>query len=110
MAKCALIATASVQSEADVAAYNEWYNSTHIPEVSAALGCVTNVTRYAIVDHVTGEESKVRFSAVYELDTDDLHGTAAKFFAALPGLNRSEHMDREIDPPVMQWLRAFPHN
>ena len=108
MSKSALIATASVKTEADVPAYNEWYDNTHIPEVCAALACVTNVTRFSIIDPTTGEASKVRMTAIYELETEDLQAAAAKFFAALPTMNRTELMDREIDPPAMQWITAFP--
>lgn len=108
MAKSLLIATASATSEADVPAYNEWYLGTHIPEVSAAIGCVTKVTRYAVVDPATGVESKVRVSAVYELDTDDVQAAAAALGGAIPTMTMTNLMDREIDPPVMQWLHVLP--
>ena len=108
MTKALLIATASVKSEADIAAYDEWYLGTHIPEVSAAFGCVTKVTRYAVVDPMTGEASKVRATAVYELETDDLKAAAGRFFAAIPTMQMTDLMDREIDPPAMQWVSQLP--
>ena len=110
MAKALLIATASVKSEADISAYNEWYEGTHIPEVSEAFGCVTNVTRYAVVNPMTGEVSKVRATAVYELETDDLQAAAARFFAAIPNMNMTDLMDRENEPPVMQWVSELAAN
>jgi hypothetical protein len=108
MTNALLIATASVKSEADLEAYDRWYLGTHIPEVSAAFGCVVKVTRYAVVDPMTGVASKTRATAVYELETDDLKAAAERFFAAIPTMNMTDLMDREIEPPVMQWVSQLP--
>jgi hypothetical protein len=58
------------------AEYNEWYNTTHIPEVLAA-GPFTAVQRFKMADAQMGEVSD-GYVAIYEFD-----GPAAEALAAL---------------------------
>ncbi len=85
--------------------FDEWYDSTHIPQVRAALPEVREVDRYRLVDPgVSGEP--VRYLAVYQLDTDDVATAAGALgeAATTGAIDMSDALDTTAAPPVLQWL------
>jgi hypothetical protein len=56
-----------VTDPADEAAFNEWYNKTHIPEVTSIPG-VMDATRYEILEP---EEGYPKFLAIYNMDGEE---------------------------------------
>ena len=55
-----------VSNPADEAAFNEWYNKTHLPEVTAIPG-VKSATRYEVIDPEPGYP---RYLAIYEMEDE----------------------------------------
>lgn len=111
MAKALLIAFVSPTSMEADAEFNKWYDEFHAREISAAVGCVTAVTRYRQAD-VTGAADLPRYIAVYELDTDDV-GSVAESFSAAAGsrpFTATNTMDMERTPPVVIWAAALEPN
>jgi hypothetical protein len=78
--------------------YNDWYSKTHIPEVCAIDG-VVGATRYKLSDATPLGPDAHRYTAVYELEADDLGSVLAEIGArAMDGrMNMSDVL--AMDPP-----------
>lgn len=94
MSKSLLVAFSSATSEDQIDAFNEWYTQTHVPEVSKALGSVTKVTRFQVVDPATGQKIN-RFCAIYEMDESDPSKSAASLAAGGPTYTMTDAINRE---------------
>ncbi|HEY8523377.1 MAG TPA: hypothetical protein VIL48_00340 [Acidimicrobiales bacterium] len=76
--------------------FNEWYDTVHIPEVTAAMG-ITTVTRYE-----AGERPDIdprpappfRYLALYDLGDDPL-GALTRLAQVRPTLTPSDALDEE---------------
>ena len=55
------------------AEFNEWYNKQHIPDVLNVPGFVC-AQRFRLADTQMGGQSKHRYLALYEIETEDLRG------------------------------------
>jgi hypothetical protein len=108
MAKALLIAFVSPTSMEADAEFNKWYDAFHAREISAAVGCVTAVTRYRQAD-ATGAADVPRYIAVYELDTDDVGSVAESFNSAAGShpFTATDTIDMERTPPVVIWAAAL---
>ncbi|MEU9457011.1 DUF4286 family protein [Streptomyces sp. NPDC048277] len=71
------------------AAYNEWYDKVHIPEVLALPGFVSARRLRAVADPSKGDGAQ-RYLAIYEIDAPDITDAAAALASAAPGLTLSE--------------------
>jgi hypothetical protein len=81
--------------------YNEWYSTTHVPEVCAVPGIVA-ARRYRV--HDTGglgapDPSAPGYVAIYEIDSDDLAAPLTELAArSVDGrVNMSDAI--QMDPP-----------
>ncbi len=104
MAKALMVAYSSAVPGED-AAYDEWYETTHVPDVRAAIPSVTAVSRYKLVD-LQGGRQATRYLAVYELGDADV-ATAARQLGeagAAGRLRRTDTMDTTGNPPDLQWF------
>ncbi|GAA5056835.1 hypothetical protein HNP84_007111 [Thermocatellispora tengchongensis] len=110
MAK-ALMLTWTSPASGDAEAFEEWYTTTHIPDVRAAIPSVTRVTRYELVDPAAAGPSN-RYLAVYELDEDDVRDAAAKLSQAVgAGRVTSEGVDLTGNPPRIEfYVRRGPED
>lgn len=108
MAPAMLLAWTSPIDEASDAEFNEWYVSTHVPEIRAAIPEVTSAHRYRLVNPGETASSPVRYLAAYEIDTDDVASSAAKLAAAMAGghFNMTTTLDVTGNAPDAQWLQA----
>jgi hypothetical protein len=111
MAKALLLAwssPASASAEA-VAEFDAWYDTTHIPQVRDAIGSITRVSRFRLVDPESGRPEN-RFLAVYELDDADIPAAAAALGAAAAAgrMQMSTAIDLSGNPPAAQWYQAHP--
>lgn len=108
MAKGLLLAWSSPVSDELDAEFNSWYDSTHIPQVRAAVGSITAVLRYRAADLPGAQQPAHRYLAVYELDSADVQAAVAALRQA-GGDGRIEMtatMDVAANPPVLQWYQA----
>ena len=55
--------------------FNEWYDTVHVPDIMETPGMVRAV-RY---ENTNPQEGEGKFVAAYEIETDDLETTLAKF-------------------------------
>jgi hypothetical protein len=76
MPKAIVLVFTDCADPAREAEFNEWYNSTHIPDILQAEGFVA-ATRYQVLGNPGPGQGK--FLAVYEVEADDL----AKAFAGV---------------------------
>lgn len=108
MAPALLLAWTSPIDEDSDAEFNEWYETTHIPEIRAAVPEVTGASRYRLVDPGQKAASPARYVAVYEIDSDDVSASAAKLGAAMAGglLNMTTTLDMAGNAPDMHWLQS----
>ncbi|MGD9797924.1 MAG: hypothetical protein AB7H43_09175 [Acidimicrobiia bacterium] len=76
MPKAILVVHTEPASPEDEAAYNEWYDGVHVPDIVALPG-FTGATRYRVsATQMGGATPDVpRYVAVYEIDADDLDAT-----------------------------------
>ena len=67
--------------------YNEFYDSTHLPEVCQTPGFVSG-RRYRLSDarKPVGPVGDYRYLAIYEIESDDLAATFAALKAAGPAM------------------------
>ena len=72
MAKYTFVVLTNPTSGKD-AEFNEWYNKQHIPDVLNVPGFVC-AQRFRLADTQMGGESKHKYLALYEIETDDLPG------------------------------------
>ncbi len=109
MAKGVFLAWSSPVSPDQLGAFDEWYESTHIPQVRAAVPSISGVARYELVDPAA-DGPGYRYLTVYELDDADIPAAAAAMneSAAAGKLDLSPAMDLAQRPPVAQWYRAHP--
>ncbi len=108
MAKGLLIAWSSPVNDENDAAFNEWYEGTHMPQVRAAIPSVTQVRRYRTADVPGGLQPPHRYLAVYEMDTEDVPAAAAALTAAgAEGrLTFTDTMDMTL-PIAIQWYEGI---
>lgn len=108
MAKAVLIAFSSPASADDEARFNDWYDSTHIPQVRAAIPSISRVARYRTVDPAAGPDAPAgpaRYITVYEIDGADAAAAAAALGAAGQAgrLDQTATIDVSANPPVLVW-------
>jgi hypothetical protein len=101
MPKGVLVVFSTPNGSAKEAEYNDWYDNTHIPEVTDVPG-VVSARRFALSDTqvVPGASvDRLPYLAIYELDTDDLEWLAKELPArAADGrFNMSDAI--QMDPP-----------
>jgi EthD domain len=108
MAKTLFLAWSSPTSDETDAAFNDWYENTHIPQVRAAIPSITSVHRYRTADLPGGQQPKQRYLAVYELDTEDIPTAAAALgHAAEQGkIDFTDTIDLTDVPPAMHWYAS----
>jgi hypothetical protein len=109
MAKGVFLAWSSPVSPDQLAAFDEWYEGTHIPQVRAAVPSISGAARYELVDPAAGQPS-YRYLTVYELDDADIPAAAAAMneSAAAGQLDMTPAMDLAERPPLAQWYRGYP--
>ena len=108
MAKGLFLAWSSPASDDSDAAFNAWYEQTHIPQVRAAIPSITAVHRYRTADLPGGQQPAHRYLAVYELDSADIPAAAAALGAAASEgrLDMTQAMDFTAVPPAIHWYQA----
>jgi hypothetical protein len=108
MTKGLFLAWSSPVSADQLAEFDEWYATTHIPQVRAAVPSITAASRYELVDPATPEPT-LRYLTVYELDEADIAALAAAMNenAAAGKIEMSPAMDVAQRPPVAKWYRAY---
>jgi hypothetical protein len=109
MAKGVFLAWSSPVSGDQLAAFDAWYEGTHIPQVRAAVPSISGVARYELVEPGADGPSH-RYLTVYELDDADIATAAAAMNESAAGgkLDMTPAMDLAARPPVAQWYRAYP--
>ncbi len=100
--------------------FNRWYPHIHLPDLSAAKGFV-GARRYVNTDPNT----RAKYLAVYEFDTDDIDASIGSLYAlAANSWPKRRHIDciapapsvtspvaayREIDPRSLEPLQPHEH-
>jgi hypothetical protein len=104
-----MLAWASPASPGQTGEFEAWYETTHIPQIRAAVPSITAVSRYQLVDPESPGRSN-RYLAVYELDTDDIPAAAAALAdsAAAGRMDMTTAMNMTDNPPAAQWFREVP--
>jgi hypothetical protein len=104
-----MLAWSSPASPDQAAEFEAWYESTHIPQIRAAVPSITAVSRYQLVDPESPGRSE-RYLAVYELDTDDIPAAAAALAdsAAAGRMEMTTTMNMTDNPPAAQWFLEVP--
>jgi hypothetical protein len=75
--KAILVVHTEPASPEQEAAYNEWYDGIHVPDIVALPGFV-GATRYKVSATQMGPAADgPRYVAIYEIDADDLGATLA---------------------------------
>jgi hypothetical protein len=102
-----MLAWSSPRSAGQAGEFEDWYTSTHIPQIRAAVPSITAVSRYQMVDPESGEPSD-RYLAVYELDNGDIPAAAAALAdsAAAGRMDMTTAINVTDHPPVAHWYRA----
>ena len=73
MPKAVMLMFTSPSSPAAEAEYNEWYTSTHVPDVLKVPG-IKSATRYKLAESpAPGAAMPTNYLAVYEVEADDLN-------------------------------------
>jgi len=91
MSQSIFIAHASPSSAAEEQAFNEWYTSTHIPEVRTAIPEITAVSRHRAWN--PDPEAFVRYVAIYTVQGLSAAEVAAKLGAAAPSFSSGPMAD-----------------
>ena len=109
MADGVFLAWSSPVSPDQLAQFDQWYSSTHIPQVRAAVPSISAVARYELIDPA-GAGPSYRYLTVYELDDADIPAAVAAMneSAAVGKIDMSPAMDLVQRPPVAEWYRAYP--
>ena len=104
-----MLAWSSPLSPDRLGEFEEWYETTHIPQIRAAVPSITAVSRFERVDPESAGPSH-RYLAVYELDDDDIPAAAAALAdaGAAGRLEMTTAMDMTGQPPAAQWFREVP--
>jgi hypothetical protein len=104
MAKALLFVESRPTSAAQEAAYNDWYQNTHLGEVCQVKGFV-GATRYRQADaQPMGASPTGTYLAIYEIDSDDLPGTYDGLIAAASTMNMSDTLSMDPMPTMTTWL------
>ena len=108
MADGVFLAWSSPVSPDQLAQFDQWYNSTHIPQVRAAVPSISAVARYELIDPADGPS--YRYLTVYELDDADIPAAVAAMneSATAGKIDMSPAMDLAQRPPVAESYRAYP--
>jgi hypothetical protein len=87
--------------------YNEWYDSTHAPDVLQHVKGITSVRRFKVAPAQLGAvEVPGRFLAIYEVEVDDLAEMPGNFIQAhLDGLIPTTDV---IAPGPLVFLEQLP--
>ena len=67
-------------------AFNRWYDDVHIPQVVERVPGVVSASRFSLADVQLLPEAALparRYLSIYQLDTEDLAGTAQALGSAL---------------------------
>ena len=82
--------------------YNAWYSGVHIPEVCDVPG-VTGASRYKVSDAAPVGPDTPRYSAVYQLEADDLSAVLGEIASrAMDGrMNISDSMAMDPVPSMV---------
>jgi hypothetical protein len=109
MADGVFLAWSSPVSPDQLAQFDQWYSSTHIPQVRAAVPSISAVARYELIDPADAGPS-YRYLTVYELDDADIPAAAAAMneSAAAGKIDMSPAMDLAQRSPLAEWYRAYP--
>src|SRR3954447_17795490 len=95
-----LVVQTRPRSPEDAAAYHEWYEGSHIPEMLGVDG-FTTARRFAAID---GEW----FLAIYEID-GDIETAKANLASTQASGSMSAPVGVQLDPPpTVQYFRAMP--
>jgi hypothetical protein len=85
--------------------YNDWYDNTHVPEISAVPGFVS-ARRYK-VHGATGSDVPA-YLAIYEIEADELTAPAAELRARrAAGLTHESGALRLDPPPVVTFYELL---
>jgi hypothetical protein len=83
----------NVTSPEHEAAYNEWYDNTHLGDVFKVPGFVA-ATRYRISDaQAKGVDPPYRYLSIYEVESEELQGCLDALMRAGRDMIMSEHLD-----------------
>jgi hypothetical protein len=83
MTKAVLLVWSEPSSPDREEEYNEWYDSTHAPDVLRNVKGITSVRRFKVAQAQLGEvETPGRFLAIYEVEIDDLSEMPGNFIQA----------------------------
>jgi hypothetical protein len=76
MPKAILVVHTEPATPEDAAAYNDWYDNIHVPDITALDGFV-GATRYKVSGAQMGGAipDVPAYVAIYEIDADDLQAT-----------------------------------
>src|ERR1700760_3991000 len=109
MPRGVFLAWSSPVSPEQLAEFDQWYRTTHIPQVRAAVPSISDVARYELVDPAADGPSH-RYLTVYELDDADIGAAAAAMKERAGGGKGAlaPAMDRPQRPPLAEWYRAYP--
>lgn len=108
MATALLLAWSSPTSAEAAAEFDDWYDTTHIPQIREAIPSIIATSRYRLSDPAgTGTG---RFLAVYEMDDADVSRASSLLTDAVRAgrIDSTTSMDMAGDPPVMQWYVQHP--
>lgn len=96
MSKSILVVKTAPDSPEGAAAYNDWYDNTHLGELLAIEGCIS-ATRY-------GPDNDA-YLAVYAFDCD-ADTAKARFGAAFPSMAAPVNV-RMDPPPSMEFYNTY---
>ena len=89
--------------------YNEWYNNTHLKDVTAVPGFV-RARRFKLSDSQMRPFGQFDYVAIYEIDGDPAPAIAALKEATAAGMYISEAMSQELHATVYEsvtdWVSA----
>lgn len=78
------------------ARYNEWYDTVHLPEVLQVDG-VLAYQRFALTkDQLNDEPQSHQYLIQLEIDGNDIAGTVARLYAALPQMTMEPVVDHDV--------------
>ncbi|HVV74517.1 MAG TPA: hypothetical protein VHC43_00660 [Mycobacteriales bacterium] len=97
MSKSILVVKTAPDSPDNAAAYNDWYDNTHLGELLAIEGCLS-AKRF-------GPDGTGAYLALYDFDCDS-DTAKARFGAAFPGMVPPVHV-RMDPPPSMEFFDTY---
>ncbi|MBY4039240.1 hypothetical protein HQO38_18410 [Rhodococcus fascians] len=107
MPKALLLAWSQPTSPEVLGEFDNWYNATHAPQVCAAIGAKTPMTRYVNVEGTTGESDvSPKHLAIYEIEDGDVATANSALMEAVSGgrINMSPTLD--VTSGAMEWYVA----